>query len=173
MILNKSKFIMWLSFTIELMVCIFLGSNMPYQKQDIKPVLQKEFNLSKNSIPLIHFTYENNIVTSQNPYAFIEFFLRKLAHATEYGLLTILWINTFSFSRFRSKKMILSIILTFLYACSDEWHETFVPGRVGSLIDVFLPDSLGILLGLILFTRLSQINRERQLSHKIRLFLFK
>ena len=37
----------------------------------------------------------------------------------------------------------------FLYACSDEYHQTFVPGRAGAMIDVAV-DMAGVLFGLAL-----------------------
>ena len=36
----------------------------------------------------------------------------------------------------------------FLYACSDEFHQAFVPGRVGQFSDVLI-DMIGVLLGVI------------------------
>jgi VanZ family protein len=40
-----------------------------------------------------------------------------------------------------------AILLTILYAVSDEYHQTFVPGRNGQLADVLI-DSLGGLIAL-------------------------
>ena len=37
------------------------------------------------------------------------------------------------------------MLLCFLFAISDEWHQTFVPDRYGTVTDVLI-DSLGILL---------------------------
>ena len=42
-----------------------------------------------------------------------------------------------------------SLIFCFLYACSDEYHQTFVPGRAGAMIDVAV-DMAGVLFGLAL-----------------------
>ena len=39
-----------------------------------------------------------------------------------------------------------------LYAVSDEAHQTFVPGRMGSPIDVAI-DTLGIVAGVVLWER--------------------
>lgn len=44
------------------------------------------------------------------------------------------------------KKMFVFVMLfSVLYALSDEWHQSFVPGRAMTGFDVFI-DSLGILL---------------------------
>ncbi len=83
-----------------------------------------------------------------------ETFLRKGAHFTEYGLLTFfvwrLFYDGWKFSFISS--FWFSLILTTLYACSDEFHQTFVAGRSGKPIDV-LVDFLSIftVLQVILF----------------------
>lgn len=38
------------------------------------------------------------------------------------------------------------VFFTLIYAASDEWHQTFVFGRSGTVMDVFI-DSVGSLLG--------------------------
>jgi VanZ family protein len=43
-----------------------------------------------------------------------------------------------------------SFILCFLYACSDEIHQLYVPGRSGNIKDVFV-DSIGISLVLVVY----------------------
>lgn len=42
----------------------------------------------------------------------------------------------------------LALLLAVLYAISDEFHQTFVPGRNGTPVDVAI-DSLGASLGLL------------------------
>ena len=42
-----------------------------------------------------------------------------------------------------------SLVFCFVYACTDEYHQTFVPGRAGAMIDVAV-DLVGVLFGLAL-----------------------
>jgi VanZ family protein len=42
-----------------------------------------------------------------------------------------------------SYALLIAAVMAVLYAFSDEWHQTFVPGREGSLLDVGI-DALGI-----------------------------
>lgn len=72
----------------------------------------------------------------------IHFLIRKAAHFFEYFILSLLCYNYLRAFMEGKKKYIWSIIISFLYACSDEFHQTFVPGRVGSFMDVFI-DTLG------------------------------
>lgn len=72
-----------------------------------------------------------------------DFLLRKIAHILEYAILTFLLLRVFGFQN--NKSIILVAIIAFLYAISDEYHQTFIFGRKGRLEDVGI-DSIGILL---------------------------
>jgi VanZ family protein len=68
--------------------------------------------------------------------------LRKLAHFTEYAVLTALWwraLRGFG-ARF---PLALAIAISLGYAATDELHQTFVDGRRGTPVDVLI-DSAGI-----------------------------
>ena len=45
--------------------------------------------------------------------------------------------------------MLTASLWSFLYACSDEWHQTFVPERAGRLSDLRF-DAAGFLPGIAL-----------------------
>jgi VanZ family protein len=79
-----------------------------------------------------------------------DFILRKLAHVTVYAVLTILVYRALQLHLARpTHAWLLVMLIAALYACSDEWHQTFVPGRVGSVRDVAI-DGLGIMGALAL-----------------------
>ncbi|TCP25988.1 VanZ like protein [Scopulibacillus darangshiensis] len=148
MIKNKYMFAFWLALTIIFMFVIFHGSNTPYQQQDIKPFLRGHIEIP--NLPHISFRYDGSLVTTEQPYAFVEFFIRKAGHITEYAVLTFLLVNTL-LSTALARKLSYSIgfITAFLFAGSDEWHQSFVPDRTGHLIDVVTFDLSGILLGIL------------------------
>ena len=75
----------------------------------------------------------------------IDFILRKIAHMAEYGILTILLFRAYYKSNgFAIRKSIsFAIIFALTYALADEYHQSFVFGRQGSLNDVFI-DGLGV-----------------------------
>ena len=84
----------------------------------------------------------------------IETFLRKGAHFTEYGVLSFfVWRLFYKGWGFSIKPTFwFSLILTTLYACSDEFHQTLVAGRSGKPIDVLVDFlSIFIILQFILF----------------------
>lgn len=75
-----------------------------------------------------------------------DFILRKLAHISEYAVLTFLLIRAFSQYQLSTKKILFfSIILAVLYAFSDEYHQSFISKRTGAFQDILI-DSIGIFL---------------------------
>ena len=82
----------------------------------------------------------------------VSHYIRKTAHLTLYALLGFslhLHFHCLS-SKVRIRKPALPAFAAgFLYACSDELHQTFVEGRSGELADVMI-DSAGVLLGILL-----------------------
>ena len=78
-----------------------------------------------------------------------EYPLRKGAHLTLYfclGVSVLLLLKEYHL--ITKKEIIISICLVFLYACSDEIHQLFVPNRSGELLDVLL-DTFGGSLGVL------------------------
>ena len=81
-----------------------------------------------------------------------DFALRKLAHAAEYGVLGALLARA-------TGRGGLALALGTLYAVSDEIHQTFVPGRMGSPLDVAI-DAIGVACGIAVW----QTVRSRRLA---------
>ncbi|MFU0825097.1 VanZ family protein [Clostridium sp.] len=73
-----------------------------------------------------------------------DFIVRKIAHFTEYFILYLLIFNALRDDFYLRKALIISLIATFLYACSDEIHQIFIPGREGRFRDVLIDTSGGI-----------------------------
>ena len=70
--------------------------------------------------------------------------LRKIAHAAEYAVLGALLA-----ARARAEPVPRSRSAS-LYAVSDEVHQAFVPGRLGSPLDVAI-DAVGVVCGVLLW----------------------
>jgi VanZ family protein len=70
------------------------------------------------------------------------FFILKTFHLIEYAVLFIL-IN------FAINSKLYSLTLSYLYGISDEFHQSFIPGRTAKFIDTFI-DLLGIFIGLLI-----------------------
>jgi VanZ family protein len=46
-----------------------------------------------------------------------------------------------------------AMAITFLYACSDEFHQLFVPGRAGRFTDVLIDCTVAGLITIIIWIR--------------------
>lgn len=77
------------------------------------------------------------------------FFIRKLAHFSEYFILYILTYECFK--EYNCPKLIVvSVLFCVLYASFDEFHQLFVDGRCGQLSDVVI-DSSGSIVSCFLW----------------------
>jgi VanZ family protein len=72
--------------------------------------------------------------------------LRKLAHAAEFAVLGLLLVRALEHAW-------AAFSLGVAYAVTDEIHQSFVPGRLGSPVDVAI-DAAGVAVGVALALRL-------------------
>ena len=88
--------------------------------------------------------------------------VRKAAHMTEYALLTITLFLGFGWNKVQDKRRILyALIICFVYACIDEIHQRFIPGRSGNILDVLIDTSGGILAMIVPMIRLQVAKRRK------------
>ncbi|MGD0884592.1 MAG: VanZ family protein [Thermodesulfovibrionales bacterium] len=74
--------------------------------------------------------------------------IRKSAHVTEYFVLGLLLFRAFRGGSKESRTLrwsLSSVLVVLLYAASDEFHQSFVPTRTASLIDVGIDTMGGII----------------------------
>ncbi len=140
--------------TILWMCFIFYLSNQPatvseYQSGGFIDLL--------SSIPLI-----GSIITSMMKIGIAQFIIRKSAHMFLYFVLAILIYITIN-KNGDIKTYIISLVLTALYACTDEFHQLFIAGRSGEIRDVMV-DSTGALIGLIIIFLLMKISKCSKLK---------
>lgn len=80
------------------------------------------------------------------------FLILKTFHLIEYAILYILVY-------FATNSTKNSIIISYSYALTDEFHQSFVPGRDGRFADTLI-DLLGIIIGVVMVKLIvSTINR--------------
>ena len=108
------------------------------------------------------FVFSSSLLSSENTAAYLSgdptvvaianFGLRKFAHIVEYAILTYLWFRSLWTKPSRFVPCVRwSMLLSILYAMSDEWHQTFVPSREGIWTDVVW-DAIGVaMMSLILW----------------------
>ena len=68
-----------------------------------------------------------------------DFIIRKASHFTEYFILYMLIYRAINKSKKVDIKIFIgTILMVFLYACTDEFHQAFVPGRSPAFRDVMV-----------------------------------
>jgi VanZ family protein len=92
--------------------------------------------------------------------------MRKVGHFIGHGLLSLVFCRAW-YSSVRKKLLgrriwwrptaaLLALLTTFTVACLDEWHQSFVPGRVGSFRDVLIDASGALVANLIVLVVMSR-----------------
>jgi VanZ family protein len=105
--------------------------------------------------------YLSSIPSLNSGWGIWDLVARKMAHITEFGILTVLvaralrktvqnWLVT--------RVLVFSAVAALLYAVSDEIHQSFVPGRGPSLGDVLI-DGCGIMLAVLIYRQREKIEK--------------
>jgi VanZ family protein len=95
------------------------------------------------------------------------FYLRKGGHVLGYGMLALLllrgWRATFGPAlAWLNKEMLLAWIGTTFVAGLDEWHQTFIPSRTGTVRDVVLDSIAGVIFLLMAYLWLLRAEEDEQ-----------
>ncbi len=108
------------------MLIIFLLSHQPNSGTETHNIIEKLLPHIKDS----------------NTINIINIIIRKLAHIIEYFILTYLIYSLLKeYNLKRNKNIILSIIFSFLYSLTDEFHQSFIIGRTSEFTDCLIDTS--------------------------------
>ena len=105
-------------------------------------------NTSRIIRPLVLWLFPD---TSVETLATIHFITRKVAHFMEYAILGFLAARAFRTSprpAIRQRWFLISAVLVVVFALLDEYHQSFVPNRTGTIYDSLI-DMAGGLTALI------------------------
>jgi VanZ family protein len=91
-----------------------------------------------------------------------DYVIRKTGHMVGYGLLALSFFFAF---RFDPKYRWSAWLLAVLYSVTDEFHQSFVPSRHPSVVDVLLFDNIGALIALWLYSTFGRGN-EKEIQQK-------
>ena len=98
-----------------------------------------------------------------------DFILKKTAHIVEYAILSVLTYRALVSQGFEKKRAgFYSIAFSILYGFTDEFHQSFTPGRDARLRDVFI-DATGAVLAIYFVWKLlpQAPKRLRTLAEKL------
>ncbi len=118
--LTTQKIIRKLVLILSIDALIFYFSSQPGAK-----------SASQSGFVLNYFQIVDSLTTQK--------IIRKLAHFSIYACMGLCWTNFLCTLNLSLRHCFwISILMCFLFAAGDEWHQTFVPGRSGELFDVCL-----------------------------------
>ncbi len=124
-------------------------------------------NTSRYLYPVLHFLFG----LSQARFEPWHFLIRKAGHVFGYGLLSILlfraWRETLPAigkPTWRFRWANIAVLGTALVASLDEWHQSYIPSRTGTIRDVALDSSAGIAAQILvlLWIRMRTTHSPRQ-----------
>lgn len=157
---NKIKIIISCGLVILWMGIIFNFSNMDTNESNTKSkdTIEKVVDTTIDTSSKIGITKDKvsdeevkNITLKLNKP------LRKCMHATEYLILALLLINALNIIKKKiSNKYLIVIIVCFIYACTDEYHQLFISGRTSRYTDILI-DTFGALIGIIIHNIISKL----------------
>jgi VanZ family protein len=119
-------------------------------------------NTSRIIGPLVLWLFPN---TSMETLATIHFITRKIAHFTEYAILGLLAARAFRTSpryAIRHRWFLISAALVVAFALLDEYHQSFVPNRTGTIYDSFIDMAGGLTALLVIRIKRPQIFAEER-----------
>jgi VanZ family protein len=123
-------------------------------------------NTGRFLYPLLHFL----LGVGRDQFPVWQFFIRKTGHFVGYFTLSLLlfrsWRATFPFpgNRWTIQWARISLFMTALVASLDEWHQTYIPSRTGTLHDVLLDSTAALVAQILLFTILRSRQQEQVYS---------
>jgi VanZ family protein len=152
---NRLFFKYWLPVLIWMMV-IFSASRD-----------SQSFDRSSRIIgPFIHFLFPNMSDASVNR---IVTAARKCAHLAEYAVLSVLFWRAVTKPVWKElqpwnwRVAGVSVAFVAIYAATDEFHQSLVPGRQGSALDVVL-DTVGGMAGMLLLWLIWKFRNQRTMT---------
>ncbi len=148
--MKKYKIIFSWLLVILWIIMIFYLSHQPVEKSN---------SLSKNITKVIIETIEKIAPDKEFNLSRINHIVRKNAHFFAYLLLGVLLLQGLKIIGIEGKKaVLLGIILSIIFAVSDEVHQLYVPGRGGQIKDVII-DSAGAIVGIIMYKGLYRLKK--------------
>jgi VanZ family protein len=100
-------------------------------------------------IMAVIFGFSSVPSSEMTSFGFWDMFVRKSGHMLGYGLLALAYWYGLQFNR---RRMWLALLLAMFYALTDEFHQSFVPGRHPSWVDVLGFDGGGAAIMLVLLS---------------------
>ena len=135
------------------MAMIFYMSNQP---SHISSAQSGGVIAMLSDVPIV-----GNIIEKMIELDIAQFIIRKAAHLSAFCILAILIFMSF-YDDIKKINIVAfkSMVFTFLYACTDEFHQFFIPGRSSEFRDVII-DSTGGFIGIIIVCTIIKLANKK------------
>lgn len=157
---EKNKYIKWLLWlpSVIMMIIIYVFSAKPAEisAATSSPIADMILRVWEAIFGNIDILRRPSVLDT------MDFIVRKAAHITEYAILAIcINLGLLNYQMKEKKRFFIALIVSILYAATDEYHQTFVEGRSGSIRDVGI-DSIGVLIGCFSFLLIVRCIRKKR-----------
>lgn len=149
---NFRKIILW-TFVFIWMLVIFIFSNMNHIESNEKSIGTINYLIENTS------KEEKNNEEKQLLIYYLNYPIRKIAHIFIYFVLTCLTLLALKYTLNCKKIYLKTFIICLIYAITDEYHQTFIDGRTGQVIDVFI-DLIGVISFLLFYSKYSNYKKK-------------
>ena len=138
--MKNIKSILSILLVLVWMIVIYNFSNMPSDESD-----EKSKGFINETIEIITKVTNKDLTEEEIKVKVdkLNYPVRKLAHASVYFILALFILNViFDMQVPKTLKIyLITILICFLYAITDEYHQTFIDGRAGKFTDVLIDTS--------------------------------
>ncbi len=141
--MNKRKIVLWILVIIWMgLIFYFSSQNADDSTSQSRGIITSTNIINNENISPLE--QEQKLLTA-------DVYLRKTAHACVFLVLSVLvCLLIHEYIPDIRKILTNSFIVCFLYSCSDEIHQIFVPGRSCETRDILI-DNIGVMMGLLIF----------------------
>ncbi len=117
------------------------------------PLRQLSLFLAIGWMATLFYLSHQTVLDAPDPFTHVD----KLYHAAAYGLLGGLLLLSMQPKPegYTGRQVFLSVMIASAYGISDEFHQSFIPGRSAESLD-WLADTGGALMACLLIARLSR-----------------
>lgn len=162
---------------LVILLCLTFYEIFQFSNENSVKSSSRSRQVIKNIVDIFPYTKNLSEETKIKIVNNLQPIIRKLAHFSIYtlvGVLIMAFVSTYKLLLW--KKFSISIIVGLIYAISDEYHQSFVPGRSAEIRDVLI-DTTGVIFGIIIiiviisvYKALSKkyINNQTKLSEEIK-----
>jgi VanZ family protein len=85
--------------------------------------------------------------------------VKKIAHVNAYGFLGVAYLHGLSAGRRPTFRLaVMAVLMAGAYGATDEFHQSFVPGRGAGPVDVVI-DTIGAMAGIAAFEAMWRATR--------------